>query len=118
VKFLSAKSWDKAITASKKAAQELDQFIDWVNTFTDNVARVLQKGINVSDNIDGEFRDVTLKSGTEQSFKLSKVPQAIIVARSSTPLTAFSWSTRENVPQVTATFTGNAQSDVRLLILY
>jgi hypothetical protein len=118
MKLLSAKSWDKALTASKKAAQELDQFIDWINTFTDNVARVLQRGITVADNMDAEFRDVSLSSGVEQSFKLPKVPQAILIARSSSPVTAFSWVTRENTPRVTATFTGNATSDVRLLILY
>lgn len=118
MKLLVAKSWDKAITASKKAAQELDQLIDWINTFTDNVARVLQKGITVEDNMDAEFRDVSLSSGVEQSFKLSKTPKAIIVARSSSPLTAFSWTTRENTPRVTGTFTGNATSEVRLLILY
>jgi len=118
MKLLIAKSFDKALTAGKKAAEELDQFIDYVNTFTDNVTRILSKGVNIADNIDGELRDVKMISGTELTLKLTKVPQAIMVARSASPLATFTWSTRENLPRIVATFSGSTTSEVRLLILY
>jgi hypothetical protein len=117
MKLLIAKSFDKALTAGKKAAQELDQFIDYVNTFTDNVTRILQKGINITDNIDGEFRDVKMISGIELSLKLTKEPQAILVARSQLPLASLTWTTRDKLTRVTATFTGGSTSEVKLLIL-
>lgn len=118
MKLLIAKSFDKAVTAGKKAAQELDQFIDYVNTFTDNVSRILTKGVNIADNIDGELRDVKMTSGTELTLKLAKVPQAIMVARSSSPLATFTWSTRDSTPKITATFSGSLTSEVRLIIFY
>lgn len=118
MKLMIAKSFDKAVTAGKKAAQELDQFLDYVNTFTDNVSRILTNGISVADNIDGEFREVKMSSGIELSLKLAKVPQAIMVARSSLPLATLSWSTRDNFAKLTATFTGGSTSEVRLIIFY
>lgn len=118
MKLLIAKSFDKALLVGKKAAEELDQFIDYVNTFTDNVNRILTKGISISDNMDGELRDVKMISGTELTLKLTKVPQAIMVARSSSPLATLAWTTRDNLPRITATFTGGGTSEVRLLIFY
>jgi hypothetical protein len=117
MKFAVTKTFDRSRASASKLLSEAMEFVDWINLFADNVGRILRNGITVADNLDGEYRDVAMLTGVELAIKLPKAPTAILVARSSAPVTSLQWVVRDSVPRVTATF-GEPASDVRLLILY
>lgn len=79
--------------AGKKAAEELMPFIDYNNQFTDNMISIINRGIGVSDNMDGVYKEVSLVHDTPLNITLPKRPKRIILAQcpTSSMNTAFGW---------------------------
>lgn len=78
-KLSIARIFEVSQVAASKAYGELQPFIDYVNSFTDNVIRVLQNGVGIRDNLDAEIKVVTLTHGSPTGVSFRKRPIAVLL---------------------------------------
>lgn len=131
MKLSVARVFEVSQIAASKAYGELQPFVSYVNDFTDNVIRVLQKGVGIQDNLDAEIKTASLTHGSGIAVAFRKRPIAVVLCAGSgtalNPVTSFYAEPGESADQakLTATFltakdaAGNpTKQDVQVLAFF
>jgi hypothetical protein len=82
-KVTQQRTYDKAPIANTDAAKQLDPFIDYVNSFSELVIRILLNGVSFGDNFSCLERELELKHDTPQTVGVSKPVTGVLVTRPS-----------------------------------
>lgn len=93
-KLTVARLFEVSQIATTKAYQDLETFVDYVNSLADNLVRILVNGVSLKDNVDCQIVKLNLKDNTPQSIATTKQPIEVRVQRQipMTPaITAFTW---------------------------
>ncbi len=110
MKVTFGRIFEQTLIAKTKSSEELQPFIEWVQTAIDNVARALTSQLTLSDNVDSAFYTQKFKGSTTtivQEFKVTKTPKALLIAQQ-TPISpaveSYAWQMLAN---------GNAQVSIK-----
>lgn len=101
MKITFGRIFETSLVGKTKAYEELQPFIDWIQSAIDNMARALTSQLSVSDNLDASFISQTARSTSTAvtlEFKAPKRPQALMLASApvSPKVTSWGWQVLVN----------------------
>lgn len=116
-------SINRLIDASKylatEAGEQLQEFITYVASFSEQIIRNLNNGLTIRDNFNAKVVTVELENATEQIVNTdNKIPTGVLVMRvisTTYRIDSFGWYLNgENRLVVTAGFTGSPSGKVNV----
>ena len=119
-KITISRIFEVSLIAGSKAYEELQTFVDYVNSLADNTIRILRNGVTLTDNINCSLITQKLTPGTPLTFALNARPVGVIILQSDRPVTSLEWAYTSSNTQITATITSTATVafDVKFCVFY
>lgn len=93
-KLTVSRIFDVAQLAQSKIYNDIKSFIDYMNSFVDNVIRILTNGVTIKDNLAAAMVTIPCRHNKVVSVTLTKRPIAVLLGRQYPTIpqvTSFTW---------------------------
>lgn len=119
-KITISRIFEVSLIASSKAYEELQSFVEYVNSLADNTIRILRNGVTLSDNISCSIITQQMTPNTPLTFAVNARPIGVIVLQSDRPVTSFTWQYGSTATQISAEITSTTSTafNVKMCVFY
>jgi hypothetical protein len=119
-KITISRIFEISLISASKAYEEMQPFVDYVNSLADNAIRILRNGITLQDNINCSIISQKFTPSESLTFAVSARPVGVIVLQSDYPVTSLVWSQGSTDRLISATVTSSSPVafNVKLCVFY